>query len=257
MRAFLGARTRSFGLRVSNKTGSGALRGDGETASSRWPIGRNRTTAAGSIGQAERRSLAKIRPPDPDRHRVRAALWHAMGVGSALDRLQLEHDLLAALTRLAEGRGVGPPLAGVARSARPPEWHRLQLHLPRQRFYPGKIAGPAIGPHPTDRCKPGTKRHVVTDAKGIALLLKPTEPNVHDSRMLQAVVDAVRRIRQSWSRPRKRPSKLHADKAYDHRRCRHALTCRRNKHCIARRGIESSQRLGRRRWVVDPSTSSG
>ncbi|MBL7405407.1 transposase, partial [Escherichia coli] len=71
------------------------------------------------------------------------------------------------------------------------------------------------------------------------------------SRMLEAVVDAVPPIRQCWGRPRKRPSKLHADKAYDHRRCRRALTRRRIQHRIARRGIESSQRLGRHRWVVE------
>ncbi len=34
------------GLRGSNKTGFGALSGDGETASSRWPVGRDRTAAA-------------------------------------------------------------------------------------------------------------------------------------------------------------------------------------------------------------------
>jgi transposase len=80
--------------------------------------------------------------------------------------------------------------------------------------------------------------------------LKLSGANVHDSRMLEAVVDAVPPIRSCWGRPRKRPSKLHADKAYDHRRCRQALT-RRIQHRIARRGIESSQRLGRRRWVVE------
>ena len=81
--------------------------------------------------------------------------------------------------------------------------------------------------------------------------LKLSGANVHDSRMLEAVVDAVPPIRSCWGRPRKRPSKLHADKAYDHRRCRQALTRRRIQHRIARRGIESSQRLGRRRWVVE------
>ncbi|WP_408901638.1 transposase, partial [Paracraurococcus ruber] len=45
--------------------------------------------------------------------------------------------------------------------------------------------------------------------------------------------------------------KLHADKAYDHRRCRRALTRRGIQPRIARRGIESSARLGRHRWVVE------
>jgi len=52
-------------------------------------------------------------------------------------------------------------------------------------------------------------------------------------------------------RPRRRPDKLHADKAYDHRRCRTACRRRGIAPRIARRGIETSQRLGRHRWVVE------
>jgi transposase len=52
-------------------------------------------------------------------------------------------------------------------------------------------------------------------------------------------------------RPRKRPGKLHADKAYDVPRCRRYLR-RRGIGCrIARRGVESGERLGRHRWVVE------
>jgi IS5 family transposase len=58
-------------------------------------------------------------------------------------------------------------------------------------------------------------------------------------------------IRQCWARPRKRPAKLHADKAYDALRCRKALKARRIKDRIARRGIDTSQRLGRHRWIVE------
>jgi hypothetical protein len=46
----------------------------------------------------------------------------------------------------------------------------------------------------------------------------------------------VQPIRQSWGPPRKRPGKLHADQAYDHRRCRRALTRRHIEPRIARRG---------------------
>lgn len=43
----------------------------------------------------------------------------------------------------------------------------------------------------------------------------------------------------------------HADKAYVRRRFRQALTRHRIQHRIARRGIESSQRLGRHMWIVE------
>ena len=53
-------------------------------------------------------------------------------------------------------------------------------------------------------------------------------------------------------RPRKRPKKLHADKGYDFPRCRKALRKRGITPRIARRGgIDSSERLGRHRWVVE------
>ena len=51
-------------------------------------------------------------------------------------------------------------------------------------------------------------RHVLTDANGIPLALTLTGANVHDSRVLEEVVDAVPPVRQSWGRPRQRPAKL-------------------------------------------------
>jgi transposase len=52
-------------------------------------------------------------------------------------------------------------------------------------------------------------------------------------------------------RPRRRPDKLHADKGYDHCRCRRECWARSITPRIARRGIESSERLGRYRWIVE------
>lgn len=47
------------------------------------------------------------------------------------------------------------------------------------------------------------------------------------------------------------PCKLHADKAYDAAHCRESLAKRAIVSRIARRGIESSEKLGRHRWVVE------
>ena len=85
-----------------------------------------------------------------------------------------------------------------------------------------------------------------------------TGSNVHDSRMLEATVDAIPSLRlphKRRGRPRKRPTKLHADKGYDYPRCRQALRRRGIIPRIARRGIESSERLGRYRWVVERTLS--
>jgi IS5 family transposase len=70
--------------------------------------------------------------------------------------------------------------------------------------------------------------------------------------MLAPTLDAVPGLRSGRrGRPRCRPGKLHADKGYDHRRCRRECRDRGITPRIARRGIESSAHLGRHRWVVE------
>lgn len=78
-----------------------------------------------------------------------------------------------------------------------------------------------------------------------------TGANRHDSVVFEDLIDAIPPIRQPNRRRRKRPDKGHADQADDIPRCRSALTRRRIKVRIARKGIDSSQRLGRHRWVVE------
>lgn len=51
--------------------------------------------------------------------------------------------------------------------------------------------------------------------------------------------------------PRHRPAKLHADKGYDYRKCRDACRERGIISRIARRGVESHDRLGQYRWVIE------
>jgi len=68
--------------------------------------------------------------------------------------------------------------------------------------------------------------------------------------MREATLDAIEPIRRPRGRPRKRPKQLPADKAYDAAEKRQALRKRGITPRIARRGIESAERLGRYRWVV-------
>jgi transposase len=86
-------------------------------------------------------------------------------------------------------------ISGDARSTAPPSSRRKR--------------GERVGPNPTDRGKPGTKRHVLVDAGGIPLALVLTPANAHDSTVLEPVLDAVPPIRQCagptlWSRRTKR-----------------------------------------------------
>lgn len=123
-----------------------------------------------------------------------------------------------------------------------------------QRLGAGKKGGACTGPNPTDRGKPGTKRHIVIDAHGTPLGLTLSPANRNDSKMLAATLDAippVRRRRKPGGRPRRRPDKLHADKSYDHRFCREDCRKRNIMPRIARRCIEDSSKLGRHRWKVE------
>lgn len=78
-----------------------------------------------------------------------------------------------------------------------------------------------------------------------------TGANRHDSMVFETLIDAIPPILRPSGQRRKRPAKLHADKAYDIPRCRRFLRRRGIRVRIARKGIESSQRLGRYRWVVE------
>jgi transposase len=152
---------------------------------------------------------------------------------------------------LAGGRGLRTAPSRAARPARPGERDRLRPLLARQRLLPGEKRGEHVGANPTDRGKPGSKRHVLVDTNGIPLALLLSAANVHDSRLFEPLLDAVPPIRQCAGRPRRRPSKLHADKGYDYDRCRKAARRRGITPRIARRGIDRSERLGRHRWVIE------
>ncbi len=92
---------------------------------------------------------------------------------------------------------------------------------------------------------------MIGDRGGIPLASVLTGANRHDSTVFEALIDAVPAIKQPSGQRRKRPAKVHADKAYDIPRCRRFLHRRRIKVRIARKGIESRQRLGRHRWVIE------
>jgi transposase len=132
------------------------------------------------------------------------------------------------------------------------DWERASLDSASVAAAGG---GEKAGPNPTDKGKSGSKRHVMVDRNGVPLAVIHTAANVHDSKVLEEVVDAISPIRKPRGRPRKRPRKLHADKGYDSGGCRAALRKRGITPCIAPRGIESSERLGRYRWVVERTLS--
>ena len=91
----------------------------------------------------------------------------------------------------------------------------------------------------------------MVDRAGLPLHAALSPANRNDSVYFETLLEGLHPIKRPQGRPRHRPAKVHADKAYDIPRChaylrRHGLGDR-----IARIGIESSERLGRVRWVVE------
>nr|WP_115648355.1 IS5 family transposase [Chromobacterium violaceum] len=128
------------------------------------------------------------------------------------------------------------------------DWSRASIDGASVAKPPG---GQQTGPNPTDRGKLGSKRHIVVDRRGLPLALCVTGANRHDSMVFESLIDAIPAIPGLPGQPRKRPDRLHADKGYDYRRCRDHLRRRGIQARIARRGVESSEKLGRHRWVVE------
>lgn len=129
------------------------------------------------------------------------------------------------------------------------DWSRASLDSASIRARGG---GDYTGPSPTGRGRPGTKRHLIVDRNGIPLGVLLSGANVHDSRVFEWLVEAIPPVRRNRAgRPRQRPEKVHADKAYDILRCRAYLRQRGIKSRIARKGVDPSEHLGRYRWTVE------
>ncbi|WP_432120813.1 IS5 family transposase [Streptomyces sp. S1] len=132
------------------------------------------------------------------------------------------------------------------------DWTRCAIDSVSLRAAKG---GHLTGPNPTDRGKRGSKIHLICDRNGLPLSLGISGVNMHDSQGLEPLVRGIPPIRSRRGPRRRRPAKLHADKGYDYDHLRRWLRKRGIRHRIARRGVESSQRLGRHRWVVERTVS--
>jgi transposase len=97
----------------------------------------------------------------------------------------------------------------------------------------------------------GSKIHLATERTGLPLSIGTSAANTHDSQGLEPLVRGIPPIRSRRGPRRRRPAKLHGDKGYDYNHLRRWLRSRNITPRIARKGIESSQRLGRHRWTVE------
>ena len=117
----------------------------------------------------------------------------------------------------------------------------------------GPAGGDLIGPNPTDRGQPGTKKSVLVEATGGPLVSVVAGANVHDPTLLAATLDAVI-VPRPLPTPEE-PRHLCLDKAYDKPTgeaavLAHGSTPHRRR--IGEERIATEQRTSPpRRWVVE------
>jgi transposase len=182
-------------------------------------------------------------------------LWRLGSPDQTKDRvawsLYVTHDRAPPVHRLDQGRIVASPAPSRPRRTRLTGADRLVPRDPGRSICPGKKRGALTGPNPVDRGKPGSKIHTLSDRAGIPLAIAISAANTHDSHALKPLVKAIPKIRSRRGPRRSRPAKLHADKAHDIPALRSWLRLRGITPRIARKGIESNERLGRHRWVIE------
>lgn len=93
--------------------------------------------------------------------------------------------------------------------------------------------------------------HVLSDANGLLLLVGVSAANTHDSLALKPMIVGLQTKHDPHRGRYFKPRRLHADKAYDIPHLRKWLWGKHIGVRIARKGVESSERLGRRRWVIE------
>lgn len=232
-----------------------SLAGSGTSASEtvRGKSRRSSYDAPASKGRA----ATDREPCGADRHPGRAALKATVGDAAGQVGLRPGRDLLATPARLASGRRVAPLASdalGAPARRRTDDSSRASLD---GASVPAKKG--ALPPARTRQIEASRARSATASAtRGTPLGFRLIGDNSHDAPQMAPTLDALPALRSGRrDRRRRRLDTLHADKAYDARsRRRECRTCGIRPR-IARNDVESSQRLDRHRWVVDPSTSSG
>ena len=92
---------------------------------------------------------------------------------------------------------------------------------------------------------------MLTDARGIPLVVLTTPANVHDSQPAIPLLDAMPRIPGKRGRPREKPDAAVGDRAYGTPRNIAACRARGILPLLARIGTDHGSGLGVYRWVVE------
>jgi len=132
------------------------------------------------------------------------------------------------------------------------DWSRGAVDSTKARALGG---GDDTGPNPTDRGKPGTKHHVLTDAQGIPLATTVTGANEADVNQLLPLVDSIPDLPGPHGDKPSEPEELYGDRSYDSEPHREELRARGMEPKLAKRKTAHGSGLGVYRWVVERTES--
>jgi transposase len=139
-------------------------------------------------------------------------------------------------------------MLNLLRAADQLDWSRATVDSSSVRAVGG---GGKTGPNPTDRRKPGSKHHILTEAQGIPLAIELTGANRHDVTQLLKLVADLPPVGGKPGHPQQRPDQIYADRAYDSEPHRQQLRDRGIEPHLARRNQEHGSGLGIHRWVSE------
>ncbi|WP_435797646.1 IS5 family transposase [Streptomyces klenkii] len=208
------------------------------------------------LPRKERRFRYPGRRPLPDRE-VLCGILYVLHTGIQWEHLPQELGFGSGMTcwrRLRDWNEAGvwqrlhEVLLAELNAAARLDWSRCVADSSHVRALKG---GPATGPSPVDRGRPGSKHHLITDGHGTPLALILTGGNRNGITQLLPLLDAVPPVKSRRGRPRRKPQAVFADRGYDHDCYREQIRARKILPAIARRGTPHGSGLGVYCWVVE------
>jgi putative transposase len=181
-----------------------------------------------------------------------------MSVESVAERIPRRQFGAPNLSAMGIPGGAGQNLGGAHRELQQAGRGGLAMAGGRYGYGQGAFWGDQIGPNPTDRAKNGVKRSLLVDRDGGPLAVVVAAANVHDTKLLEATIEAI--VVKRPTPTDDSPQNLCLDKGYDNPTGREAATGHDYTPHIRRIGQEKMDTQGHkkhpaRRWVVERTLS--
>jgi len=175
----------------------------------------NRTTPATGAGAVTQRwTTAGVESTGSDWDPVRAQDRHSLAGPACGNELRQWQYLLATFCRMDSAEGLVQTARRYAVYAWQGRRDQLGTGGHRQRQCPRRFWGAHTGPNPTDRAKAGCKRHILTEAQGLPLVVKTTPANRPDDQVALPLLLGMPAIGGPRGRPRTKPKSLQGDAGY-------------------------------------------